>query len=284
MAKCLIDAGCDMTVQDSYGDTATMLCSRRGLANKNILKLLLRLDKHLDIQNKEGDTALIHTARYGRHENARMLINAGANVNVKNMWGLTALHYACCNKFPEMISMFLEAGADVSITESSGRSMLHYLAKHGFVDSAKQLIARGAKVDGRDADGNTCLIEAIANHHRNMVQMLVLEAGCNVNFVGKATIYGQFVACTPLAYATYTCEYDIANLLHAAGAEWGDALNENLGDMMSGFFAWMEPRSLYGWSRVHLRNALGVNLLTVVDKLPIPRALKDFLKFKDCTK
>jgi ankyrin repeat protein len=71
-----------------------------------------------DLNEKDpfgGSSPLISAAVFGKTEEARILIEAGADVNFQNNDGSTALHSAAFFCRPEIVKMLLDKGADKTI-------------------------------------------------------------------------------------------------------------------------------------------------------------------------
>lgn len=67
-----------------------------------------------------GSSPLISAAVFGKPEEARILLEAGADVNFQNNDGSTALISAAFFGHPEIVEMLLEKGADKSIRNKFG--------------------------------------------------------------------------------------------------------------------------------------------------------------------
>lgn len=62
-----------------------------------------------------GSSPLISAALFGKTEEARILIDAGADINFQNNDGATALHTAAFFCRPEIVRLLLDKGADKNI-------------------------------------------------------------------------------------------------------------------------------------------------------------------------
>lgn len=82
-----------------------------------------------------GSSPLISAAVFGKPEEARILIDAGADLNFQNNDGSTALHTAAFFCRPEIVKMLLEKGADKTITNKFGATP--YLSVAGPFEEAK---------------------------------------------------------------------------------------------------------------------------------------------------
>ena len=76
-----------------------------------------------DINQKDpfgGSSPLISAAVFGKTEEAKILIDAGADLNFQNNDGSTALHTAAFFCRPEILRMLLDKGADKTIKNKFG--------------------------------------------------------------------------------------------------------------------------------------------------------------------
>ncbi|KAK1703409.1 ankyrin repeat-containing domain protein [Colletotrichum lupini] len=87
----------------------------------------LRLLDHapdVNLQDVEGNTALINAAQNRVVEGVRALIRHGADVNVQDIHGRTALAHAAEKLCFESVEALLKAGADANLCDDEGRSPL----------------------------------------------------------------------------------------------------------------------------------------------------------------
>ena len=85
--------------------------------------LLQHIKAGTNINEKDpfgGSSPLISAAVFGKTEEARMLIDAGADLNFQNNDGSTALNAAAFFCRPEIIKMLLDKGADKNIKNKYG--------------------------------------------------------------------------------------------------------------------------------------------------------------------
>jgi len=82
-----------------------------------------------------GSSPLISAAVFGKPEEARILIDAGADLNFQNNDGSTALHSAAFFCRPEIVKMLLEKGADKNITNKFGATP--YMSVAGSFEETK---------------------------------------------------------------------------------------------------------------------------------------------------
>lgn len=93
-------------------------------ANNRVNGITALLDdgRNINMTNWQGETPLIHAARYGALTSLRLLLARGALPNIGDTRGLTALHYAAYRKNATMVDALLSAGADPYQPDTNGIS------------------------------------------------------------------------------------------------------------------------------------------------------------------
>lgn len=100
-----------------------------------------------------GSSPLISAAVFGKTEEARMLIEAGADINFQNNDGSTALHSSAFFCRPEIVKMLLDKGADKSIKNKFGGTAYESVAapfsdvKNTYDMMGKMLSPMGLQLD-----------------------------------------------------------------------------------------------------------------------------------------
>jgi len=136
---------------------------------------------------KFGDTALMMTAKTGKADAVKMLLDHNAQVNAKETWGdTTALMWAVSEHHPAVVKMLIDHGADVNaqskfVPSASGRGFegphrslpnrasarrsspavcltaLMFAAREDDIESARLLVAGGADLNAVGGDGKDAL-------------------------------------------------------------------------------------------------------------------------------
>jgi len=199
----LIAAHANVNAQDTYGRTALMIASSRGLIGP--VKILIAAGADVDLKTKkEKMTALLYATKFGTapHSGApaaqqriiEALIGAGANVNAQDEEGNTPLmievqpcYDGVCWNSIAIIKAFLVAGADTSLRNKKGQTaldriddskfnVLYILNKKQLLKAVNDLDYPAVKealnlwpisVDASDEYGNTVLHLAAGTTKKN---------------------------------------------------------------------------------------------------------------------
>ena len=108
----LVNKGVDINTKDGDGWTALMLATYYGDGYKTV-RLLTELGADLDIQNEDGETALICAIIGKATKSAKILISNGANVSIKDNNGRTALMLAIEGNLDEIKELLLPKGQEI---------------------------------------------------------------------------------------------------------------------------------------------------------------------------
>lgn len=152
--KALLDAGSNINTQTNYGQTLLILtplpyivniiCSIG--SNTNAVSGSIGSNTNavnFNLQDIDGNTALICASKYNYIESVKMLINAGSNVNIQDKYGYTALMYASVNGHTECVKILLnEKSININQQNNFGNTALSlsYKSKINQSDDIKNLI------------------------------------------------------------------------------------------------------------------------------------------------
>jgi len=106
-------------IQDTNGNTALMLASWEGHVDS--VEMLLNADADPNIQNDDGNTALINASYRKRVDILAMLLNAGADPTIRNDEGQTALSVTDDQEISTiLIDMMFRLGVSIEYIVSEG--------------------------------------------------------------------------------------------------------------------------------------------------------------------
>ena len=121
------------------------------IASKNsygeVVKRLLENGAQVDLQKRDGWSALMIASETGHGDVVKLLLENGAQVNLQKEDGESALMIASENGHGEVVRILLENGAQVDLQNQDGVSALMLASQNGHVKVVKKLIEKGAWVD-----------------------------------------------------------------------------------------------------------------------------------------
>ncbi|MBR3632012.1 MAG: ankyrin repeat domain-containing protein [Elusimicrobiaceae bacterium] len=195
-----------INLPDNTGNTPLIYAAKNG-AEDNI-KVLLKYKANPDYQNPtNGLSALASAAAAGQERAAQLLVNNGANINLQDKEGRTAVFYAAENGQISLLKQLIRLGADLQATDKNGQTVfmaaaqaqnipaLQFLAPkyfdinaadaHGKTalmyataqgsDAVQWFIDKGADLNAQDEMGNTPLMHAIKNQNEKAALLLVKQ-------------------------------------------------------------------------------------------------------------
>ena len=204
----------NINAKDRYGRSLLILACEKG--HEDIAKLLIDQRAELEARClRDGATALIRNACVGNVAINNYLIQASAGLNIQDKEGKTALMCAVEFNHSDIALALVRAGAGLDIQSTTGRSALFEVGGEGLLllllplslletyityivlvpmpllvwtqacvehrdELSLALMAAGAAVDLADQDGRTALIEAAADHEDRVARALISH-GANVN-------------------------------------------------------------------------------------------------------
>jgi ankyrin repeat protein len=180
--------------------------------NQDLQQVSSLLNQHIDVNARSGDgsTALLWAAHWDDLDTAARLVRAGADPNAANDFRMTPLSQACTNGSAAFVSLLLNAGANPNTPIATGVPPIMTCARSGSADGVRALIAGDADLNAKEpAQNQTALMWAAAEHHPDVVQMLI-QAKANV----LARTKNGFTA---LHFAAREGDIESARLLLAAG-------------------------------------------------------------------
>ena len=178
---CLLQAGADVNIRDSFGHTAG--CTK-------CVNMLIKAGADVNMKNEVGEDALAISLRLfgigtpGWRECTYLLIMAGANVNGEVLYRVAEKGNAQC------VKKCIDAGADVNYESCTGgntpltatiKNRYGYMYGHGQFDlCTRYLLAAGANVNHSGVYGETALHAACEMGRDGIIETL-LNAGADVN-------------------------------------------------------------------------------------------------------
>ncbi|XDD46598.1 ankyrin repeat domain-containing protein [Leptospira sp. WS39.C2] len=180
--KALLGARANIDAQTKFGITPLMgaVFSR----NVPLIEELIRLGANLELENSDGNTALLAMINMGNYHPDKpkifqKLIDAKSNVNHKNAEGNTALHLSVIGDSLEILSILTKQNIDSSIRNAKGITALEQAITNENWPATKILLSVETEIDGWDKYGATKLHSAILNEKYELIELL-LDAGADM--------------------------------------------------------------------------------------------------------
>ena len=148
----LLDAGADPNMPDCDGQTPLMLCMEQPVPE--VTRLLMSVSDDLNRLYSKGFDALYYAVKYGRAENASLLLEAGVDVNRQTATGDSLLHQL-------MTSTNIET-------------------QQQRIDTARLLVAWGLDLNQPDADNYTPLRYAVLMGDDTEISQALLDLGAEI--------------------------------------------------------------------------------------------------------
>eukprot|EP01038_Epipyxis_sp_PR26KG_P005332 gene5332-7399_t len=101
--------------------------------NESISQLRSHLNKSgvdINIQDENGDTALLHAVYLERIRTVRVLLNAGCDVNKSNKYGRSALWFACSKSYLDLVHLLCEHHGQLDLKDKDGISPIEIATKY----------------------------------------------------------------------------------------------------------------------------------------------------------
>ncbi|KAG7496824.1 NF-kappa-B inhibitor epsilon [Solea senegalensis] len=151
----------------------------------DVVKSLVWKGASLELQDRDGNTALHVACQHGQNECANeMTWNVSPSklapvLEIQNWRGLACLHLAALNRQHLIMTLLMKKGADLNIQEgTSGKTALHLAVELHDIASVKLLLSRGANVDAAMFNGCTPLHLAVGRQDAAIANLLC-QAGAD---------------------------------------------------------------------------------------------------------
>ena len=179
----LIRYKADVKMKDNNNDTAIHYIMHRKEIDDNIVKILEKLIKKINIdeQNNQGVTPLMMACKFLTLDIVGFLLRNDADVNAKDKEGNTPMHYALHNHNSSILKALLTKD-NSNAKNNQGVTLL--MVACGFAnindnstklygDTITQLLDAGADVNVKDKEGNTPMHYAVRNTNSDTIMNII---------------------------------------------------------------------------------------------------------------
>lgn len=210
--KVVIDAGCNLDLQNGKGQTALHLAAANEM--EEFVRLLCQAGADPDVQDNEHQSP-IHLATSRGYQRIVDILSEKfkASIMYRTKDGSTLMHLASSAYNAQAALSFIRKGIPIHMPNKEGAKCIHIASIRGHVEVVKAIVAKGENVDSRTKDGFTPLHLAVKFGKHELVEAL-LGLGSNLHL--KAIKGGE----TALHLATLVSDgQDCVDLLIRSGAD-----------------------------------------------------------------
>lgn len=283
----LLSRGADPDLQSADGSAPLHLCSTS--QSFQCTELLLSGGAEVNVLTRETKLTPLHVAaRRGLEEHVELFLSLGADVLAKNREGETPLNAACsgaekpaeAGRYHRVVQMLLVAGADPCTAGRKQHTPLHNACANCTPRIADTLLHYGAKANVANSAGYTpmdCLLQVVEDYpHQNPEALArsLLNHGAQPAFSKNLKLCALSPATLEVMLNAYTVVPACEELIETVPTE---ILEEN-----QSFFDLVvqmrnQPRCLQHLCRCAVRQYLGVRCHSAINKLDIPKSMKEYL-------
>lgn len=178
IVKILISAGASVNKYTlTHTHDSILIRAINSICGGEIIEAIIKADKKIDYQNKNGDTAMIAAVRNYNRYAIKLLHKAGANVNLANKFGRTPLIECVKYRYDSIFNTLLEVGADIHSSDEEGNTIL-MLSLIKKCDFREKLLDLGIDINHVNKSGDTALTLAIKNYEPNIAKRLIELGAC----------------------------------------------------------------------------------------------------------
>lgn len=166
-----------LDIQNNLYQSALHLATYLNLTE--VVKSLVVKGASLDLQDRDGNTALHVACQHGQTECVSHMTQEVSSsklapmLETQNWRGLACLHLAALNGHYEIMKLLRKKGIELNIQEgTSGRTPLHFAVELHDVLSVKLLLSWGANVDAAMFNGCTPLHLAVGRQDATIANLL----------------------------------------------------------------------------------------------------------------
>jgi ankyrin repeat protein len=173
LVKLLLDEGADVHFQTEHGETALIFA---GFAAKGeVLETILKAPRvEINATNRYGLTPLMAAASSGNLASTRILLAHGARVDIQDKQGDSALIVGARQNASEVVKALLDAKANPNLENESRRSAIYYAVQHDNLGVVQYLLDQGASICEKTENGAATWKLASANPNVKL-RMIVLK-------------------------------------------------------------------------------------------------------------
>ncbi|KAK7966055.1 uncharacterized protein PG986_000332, partial [Apiospora aurea] len=196
-------------------DGRSLLSIMSAFGNTVIVKMLLQQKNvNPNLGDISGKTPLSWAAMEGKFEVVEILTESDSvTIDEPDEKGWTPLFWASSRQQDHIVSQLLYAKANGNRQDQRGRTALHHVAQLGLENVCCTLLDH-VKCGITDQDGNTALLVALENGHRNIMQCILSKDGFTLAYLIEKGDQQRLEALLELDGAINTADTSKRSLVH----------------------------------------------------------------------
>ena len=283
----LLEADTGVDGADNYAWTALMYAAKRN--HSECIEQLISHHADINVVDRDGKSALMIAAEHERVESLMVLCQHGADPNIQDVYNMTALMHALHNnRGLKMVLPLLQLGSNLNLADTDGDTALLYALRHDDVVSVENIMHAGASIQVQNDFGETPLILAISQNQCQLAKEFIKKrcrrsAPCvNGGTWLDDTVRTSMMRDALSATFTPSSSEELTELLIGSGEQFPVQLvgapHDILSHGQSTKFDTLQDLARHV-VREHLKSVSVENLISQVDRLPLPNGIKGFLCF-----
>ena len=157
--------------------------------NIDIVELLLKEHVDINIQDENGETALMLASKNGHIQVVELLLKEHADVNIKNQDGHTAIMLALQNVYTQVMELLGEHVDDIEY--ENAMICLMFASQSSHTQVAKLLLKEHADIDDMQAKMVMVLLDSM-NGHTDIVKLLFKEIDVQSEWIQLALMFASY--------------------------------------------------------------------------------------------
>ncbi|XP_041350533.1 ankyrin repeat domain-containing protein 17-like [Gigantopelta aegis] len=275
VAESLVILGADVNLEDSDGQSALFYACSHG--NSQLVEVLLEAGCDVNKIKVNGDQPLHEAIASGDLDTVKCLIAAGASKNRPNsITGYTPLILAILHANPSIVDCLLSAGVLPSKSMSGGETPLHFAVQVSPLEIISMLIKAGSDLNILNQIGESPLVMSICEGRIDVARLLIL--------CGSSLYHYNYFSPLSVACMQNNPQMILYLLSEGYNVSRDESVKQNIFYRLENehqavhdfiyLHRCVQPLSLKESSRLIVRQCLGPDMSSHLQKLPIPDVLR----------